>query len=480
MCLLPRLWQRVFAYAILLILVSHLVSSAMFRLMAQRDMHARFLAELATNAASAIEGREKDSLGALIKFFEQSRQKMWIEYPDGSMMIGKPDPRFSPAARERMEKVGVRERPVTVLRDATTGAYLAEAVAHLREHEAVICLRLDEQPPPPLLMIFLQSLIAVCIVGGALSIWITWRIARPLNRLRSEVLQIAGGDLEARVGESGPEEIAQVARAVNSMAQSLLNNIRNMRQLVANLSHEMRSPLARMSISAAIVQEGLAALLASGTSRTSRAEDDAETYPRLILNASGTPLACVHIGYMLQEIEHMERLVGSSLLNSRLELQHEKLQMQPVDMSALGMDIVLRHEALIAERELSLSVDIRPDLWVMGDEALLSLVITNLLDNALKYTDRGGRLILGLDRQNGTVRLRVENTCPRMEDDVLNRLFEPFFRGEGTGNTQGAGLGLTLVRKIASCHRGSASAERTETGLRISVVLPAAEEEISD
>ena len=116
----------------------------------------------------------------------------------------------------------------------------------------------------------------------------------------------------------------------------------------------------------------------------------------------------------------------------------------------------------------------------MGDEALLSLVITNLLDNALKYTDRGGRLILGLDRQNGTVRLRVENTCPRMEDDVLNRLFEPFFRGEGIGNAQGAGLGLTLVRKIASCHRGSASAERTETGLRISVVLPAAEEEISD
>lgn len=63
----------------------------------------------------------------------------------------------------------------------------------------------------------------------------------------------------------------------------------------------------------------------------------------------------------------------------------------------------------------------------------------HLLDNALKYTDRGGRLILGLDRQNGTVRLRVENTCPRMEDDVLNRLFEPFFRGEGTGNRTGSG-----------------------------------------
>ena len=210
MCLLPRLWQRVFAYAILLILVSHLVSSAMFRLMAQRDMHARFLAELATNAASAIEGREKDSLGALIKFFEQSRQKMWIEYPDGSALIGEPDPRFFPAARAGMEQVGGTGKSVTVLHDAASGAYLAESVAHLREHEAVVCLRLDEQPPPPLLMIFLQSLIAVCIVGGALSVWITWRIARPLNRLRSEVLQIAGGDLEARVGENGPEEIARL------------------------------------------------------------------------------------------------------------------------------------------------------------------------------------------------------------------------------------------------------------------------------
>ena len=307
------------------------------------------------------------------------------------------------------------------------------------------------------------DIIAVVIIGSALALWITWRIARPLRHLRSEVLQIADGNLENRVSEQGPEEIVQVARAVNSMAHTMVNNINSMRKLVADVSHEMRSPLARMNISATIVQEGLDVLTQG---------QEGGRNPNLLYDAAGTPLACVHIGYILQEIEHMEKLVGSSLLNSRLDFQERMQEAKDVDFSSLCMDIALRHESLFKEKALILNLDIQPLLWVRGDDSLLALIISNLLDNAVKYTDTGGRVLLVLDEHNGYVRLQVENSHPGLSEEVMAHVFEPFFRGDCVDDAPGVGLGLTLVKKIAVRHRGNAFVERTDIGLRVCVMLP--------
>ena len=465
MRLFPHLWQRVFAYAILLVLVSHLVTFMMFRLISSKEMDLRIISEITAGIVSALDGREMESIEALLKFFNNSPRKLWLELPGGRIAAGETDPEFTFPNRAGMQPVSAPGSPVTVYRsDAPDKPYFAQTAVRLKDGVAMACLRLEGLPSPPMFTLFLAGLTAVCIIGGALSVWVTWRIARPLRRLRSEVLQIAEGDLEARVSERAPEEIAQVAGAVNHMAQSLLRNIRNMRELVANLSHEMRSPLARMSISAAIIEEGLAALTRGRGRGGSRAP--------LILDAGGVPLACTHIGYVVREIGHMEKLVGSSLLNSRLDLQQEALQRRPVDMSALCMDVALRHEALLDEKDLSLTLDIQPDIWVVGDEPLLSLVLTNLLDNAVKYTDRGGLARLVLRERSGTVRLWLENSHPGLDQAVLADLFEPFFRGVATGDAEGAGLGLTLVKKIAHCHNGSAGVEPCYIGLRFSVCLP--------
>ncbi len=475
MRLFSHLWQRVFAYALLLVLVSCVASFLMFRFRSINDMDLRIITAVTSNLVSAIEGKDTASIETLMDFFNNSPRKLWIESPDGKVVVGKRTLEFAYENRASMKPVKAPGSLITVLKSVVSDeSYLVLAPIRLKDGDAVACVGFKGLPHPPMSALFLQGLTAACIIGGVLSVWVAWRIARPLRRLRSEVLHIANGNLEARVTERAPKEIAQVANAVNRMAYNLSQNIKGMRELVANLSHEMRSPLARMSISATIIEEGLEAL---ARERGQRVFGNSDKMPRLILDASGTPLACVHIGYVLQEIKHMEKLVSSSLLSSKLDLQHDDLELKTVDISTLCMDIALRHEALLAEKNLAFSLAIQPDVWVHGDETLLSLVVSNLLDNAIKYTDKNGLVRLNLSEQDGIARLCMENSHARLEETILSRLFEPFFRGAGTGDSDGAGLGLTLIKKIAACHNGNASVENCDIGLRFSVSLPCVKRE---
>lgn len=394
MHLFTHLWQRVFAYALLLVLISHVVSSIIFRLGYVNDMDLQFITEVTSNITSVIEGKDLASIEPLAEFFNNSKNKqhrLWLESPDGKIIFGEHTPEFIHQNRRLMNPLNAPDTPVTVFKsdDIFDELYLALAPVRLKDGDAIVCISLIRRPPPPVSALFLQGLTAVCIIGGMLSIWVTWHIARPLHRLSSEVLYIADGHFEAHVNEHAPKEISQVAKAVNHMAYSLSQNIKSMRELVANLSHEMRSPLARMSISSAIVEEGLDVLV-HGYGKYISSNNNGGT--RLITDDAGVPLACVHIKYILQEINHMENLVNSSLLSCRLDSQHNQLELQPVDISRLCTNIALRHEALIEDKGLSATLDIQPDLWVYGDRTLLSMLFSNLLDNAVKYTDKGGGL----------------------------------------------------------------------------------------
>lgn len=458
---LPHLWQRVFAYALLLVIISHFVSTVLFHFTTHREMHVRFMTELGTHIAAVMDGKDLQAFETLAAFLGKSEKRIWIEHPDGTPVFNEPDPVFSRSARSSLEELSIDSR-VSIFRDPKGSSYMASIPLTIDGKSVIICFSLWERRPP-LPIIFFQNLITVVIIGSALGVWITWRIARPLRRLRSEVLHIADGNLEACVSTQGPEEVTQVARAVNSMAATMVSNIKSMRGLVADVSHEMRSPLARMNISAAIIQEGLETLIQG---------QDGRRNPDLLYDAAGRPLACVHLGYLVQEIEHMERLVGASLLNSRLDFQETLPEAKNLDLSSLCMDIALRYETLFSEKNQTLHLDIQPAVQVRGDASLLSLIVSNLLDNAVKYTERGGRVRLALVVQEALVCLQVENSHPGLAEDVAAQVFEPFFRGKDADDAPGVGLGLTLVRKIAVRHGGNASMSLTDTGVLVCVTLP--------
>lgn len=186
-------------------------------------------------------------------------------------------------------------------------------------------------------------------------------------------------------------------------------------------------------------------------------------------------LAAKHVHSMQKEIDHMERLIGSSLLTNKLALLQQEVQLVPVALSELCTEMIRRHEPLMHSKGISVTRTIQSDLWVKGDESLLCMVLSNLLDNATKYTDEGGEVRCALCLEQKMIRFTVENSHEPIAKEDLAAIFDPFYRGLGTGYDDGVGLGLALVEKIVTIHKGSVTAKNSETGLLFTIQLTSVE-----
>jgi two-component system sensor histidine kinase CpxA len=218
------------------------------------------------------------------------------------------------------------------------------------------------------------------------------RVSNPLKSLRGEVMEIAGGNLEKRVTVNGKDEITDVAVAVNHMADNLAKHIRSMRELVANISHEMRSPLARMQVSLAMLEE----------------------------DTAGNKAAASRTALLAEELAHMNKLIGATLLSSKLDLQGEREMTETVAFSELCEEMCRRHAPVFAGKNMAFTHTVQKGLSFAGDETLLTTLVSNLLDNAAKYTEpgkneqggheSGGHLSLKLSEFDGKALLEVKNT----------------------------------------------------------------------
>ena len=306
--------------------------------------------------------------------------------------------------------------------------------------------------------------IATCLIGGALSFWIARRISKPLRNLRNQVLHIAAGNIENKVAVPGSDEISEVAAAINTLAGNLSQNIRSMRELLANISHELRSPLARMGVSATIIEENLAVGKHAAPRFAPVSEIDLQTLPELARIQK-------HASLLIAEIEYMEGLIGTTLLNSKLDLQETRLEFSGINLSELCAEALCREHDRIVEHGLRLSAEIEPNVSILADEDLIRLVISNLLDNAIKFNCPGGQIRLELARNTRRLSLSVENSCSKLPDEALERIFDPFYRVDQK-NGNGVGLGLTLVRKITLLHGGWIRVENNDAALRVLLEFP--------
>ena len=169
-------------------------------------------------------------------------------------------------------------------------------------------------------------------------------------------------------------------------------------------------------------------------------------------------------------IDRCERLIESLLMLARSEAGAG--QGQPVDVAALAADCITDLGARAREAGVRLNGNMQP-AWVSGAPALLERMIANLLDNGIRYNDRGGELDISIHSQAGRVVLRVANGGARIEPEEVESLMQPFRRlGRGDG---GFGLGLSIVRSVVSAHAGTVHLEAPEAGgLVVRVALPAA------
>lgn len=266
----------------------------------------------------------------------------------------------------------------------------------------------------------------------AMSGLIARRLVRPLDDLVKVVRDIGDGRLDARIqlcrhGHRG--ELAEVAQAVNQMAEKIERQIAGQRELLAAVSHEIRSPLARLRILVELERE------ASGES------------PRL--------------GSMDLELVEMDSLVGQLLAQSRLEFQSPELRAHlAVDLAKMVLDRASLLDATL--------VDAAGGAEVKVDVSLFSRALLNLIDNAQRHGNGLTKLAVRLD--GNRVLFEIHDGGPGFSATVLQRAFEPFVRSNQAG---GLGLGLSLVQKIVQAHGGVVRlANAAEGGALVVVEVP--------
>lgn len=287
------------------------------------------------------------------------------------------------------------------------------------------------------LLFALIAAVAALWAGSAL---IARRLTRPLDELSRVTREIGAGHLgaRARLGWHPTGEIAALADSINEMASRLETSLREERELLAAVSHELRSPLSRLRV---LVE------LAKGKDGAERRLDEIE-----------------------QELIALDVLIGKLLASSRLEFG----ALEPVPLSAIAICQRALEMAGLTESLL----DAPQDATVRADPTLIGRALGNLLENAAGHGNGVEKLLVCLhagENENEKVRLEVLDRGPGFPPTDLSRAFQAFYRG-GAGNQSSLGLGLALASRIARAHGGRAFAEnRAIGGARVVLELPLAE-----
>jgi signal transduction histidine kinase len=300
------------------------------------------------------------------------------------------------------------------------------------------------QPPPWTRGAGLAALLVVLFLAVAAGAFpVVRRLTRRLESLKQGVQRFGEGALGQRVDASGRDEVAAVAASFNQAAERIEVLVNSHKSLLANASHELRSPLTRMKMALSLLQD-------ESTPAAQRERLAAE---------------------LRTNIGELDTLVEEVLLASRLDAQAAAFTPLPVDVIALAAE-----EAAQFGAELQ-AVDAQ--LRVAGDDRLLRRALRNLLENARRYGVKDGGesdITLQAARAGKQVELRVCDRGPGVPDTLRQRIFEPFFRLPGHAEREGGvGLGLALVRQIAQRHGGSVRCESNPGGGSCFVLsLPAA------
>ena len=292
---------------------------------------------------------------------------------------------------------------------------------------------------------FLESQLHVMMLIATISVIIvalfTFLIARTvLERIRNLATAthaLAQGDYASRIAPGSRDELGALADDFNRMAQTLENNERTRRAFMADISHELRTPLA-------VVQAEIEAI-----------QDK-------IRSPSAESLSVMH-----HEVLQLNKLIGDLHALTLADAGTQQYRMVSLDLASL-----VRHSAASMHRRfqnanLSLQIDLPTmPLFFHGDESRLLQLFSNLLENSLRYTDAGGKIMIKGKQQTDTITIVISDSAPGVGPDKLEHLFERFYRIEGSRSraSGGSGLGLAICRNIVAAHNGKIWAQTSALG----------------
>ena len=254
-------------------------------------------------------------------------------------------------------------------------------------------------------------------------------VDRPVRQITEAAEKIMQGDFSARVPPihgAGTEGFNQIGAAINKMAQELSGTETLRTDFIANVSHELKTPLAVMGNYATMLQQpGLT-------------EEERNQYAKSISEAA----------------RRLAQLITNILKLNKLENQQIFSQTQEFDLSAQLCESLLQFEDTWESKNLNIETDIQDEVRIRSDRELLSLVWSNLISNAVKFTPEGGTVAVSLKAEGDSIAVSVRDTGCGMKSETGIHIFEKFYQGDTSHATQGNGLGLALVKRVMDILKG--------------------------
>jgi two-component system, OmpR family, sensor histidine kinase CpxA len=430
-----------------------LVLAVLVTLAIRQQAESAWDAEQAQVLNGAVQAYETGGQAALARYLDQVRQSEHVR----AYLLNENDEELSGRRLPEWAKDGERWRP-----HPTRGGFLGWMMAARPQRQSIASTSghrytLVVLPPPHGLfgdpgIHGLGTFIAI-LSSGLVCYLLARYLTSPVVRLRAATQKLAAGDLTARAGVPPPgrhDELAELVRDFDTMADRLEKSVNAQARLMNDISHELRSPLARLNV-------------ALGLSRQRSGPEAQSSLERIELEAN-----------------RLNELIGRLLTIARLESGDQALQKVPTRLQELIREIAQDAEFEAQSRKCHVNITKVDDCMVMGDPSLLRSAIENVVRNAIQYTREGTDVQIHLECRQGTTGteaiIKISDSGPGVPDEALDKLFRPFYRIDDARGRQtgGVGLGLAITERAVRLHGGTIKASnRSEGGLIIEIRLPA-------
>ncbi|HET20261.1 MAG TPA: HAMP domain-containing protein [Chromatiales bacterium] len=444
-------WKFLIAFWLALLLAGAVVGTTVWLHQRAQEQAAASLATgprdalLVRTAALTLRHGGLDALRSLLEEWRDERGVPVLAVDEsGRELLGRPVSAEALASARELAQIEARPR-VARLVPADDGS---QVLLFVLAREGAVPHRHRHPQPPPLALLLLGGLLG----SLAFSALLAWSFSRPIRNLRWALAQFEQGRLDTRVQPRmgrRRDEISDLGADFDRMAGQIEALVGAQKRLLHDVSHELRSPLARLQVAVGLARQ-----------QPDKLADYLERIER--------------------ESQRLDRLVGEVLTLARLESGMVQGRREDIDLGDLLADVVedARFEAEAKGRRIELVNATEGRDRLHGQPELLHRAIENVIRNALHHTPEGGAVEVSLHEAGRGLLLTVEDHGPGVPEAELATIFEPFRRGAHEQEGNGYGLGLAIARRAIEAHGGTIQAvNRPEGGLRVTIDLPAAGKE---
>ena len=445
-----RLWL---SYALVITIALSIVTVVLFVFLIRNPVLSRQTQERLRSALSLIIANPQDFINDpdALERIKQTYDVRVLVFPPARELLLDSNPNDAQLPFPRRNILGRNGQTVV---DANGGVWL---YAMSRMPNGIVLVVAAPRPRVPVLNIFADQFLSPILQGGLIALLFSLILAFALSRWVADPLQqvvLAARNFPSEtlkpVSPRGPREVQDLMRAFNSMVERVHASGQSQRDFVANVSHELKTPLTSI--------QGFAQAILDDTAYSPEAKKQAA---QIIYNESG----------------RMHRMALDLLDLARFEGGIADLKMSTVDVGALLRGIVEKFTPQAQKAGVRLQVNIPDHLpLLIGDGDRLAQVFTNLMDNALKFTLANGQVTLAAASVGDEMELSITDTGIGVEAEALPRLFDRFYQVDSSragGDNHGAGLGLAIVREIVQAHGGRIIVRsQAEHGTKFVIHLP--------